>query len=370
MSKLEKRSDRAVAIWLYIGVGMIIVQIILGGITRLTDSGLSITEWKPVLGTIPPLNDKEWNEAFDHYKKIAQFKHIHYYFTLSDFKSIFFWEWMHRLWGRLIGLVFFFPFIVFLIQKKFRKDMVQPLVILFLLGGLQGLVGWIMVMSGLNEEDLYVSHIRLTIHFIAALILLVYTLWFALKLSVPPSDRLYNRKGKNWIMFLLAVLLLQLIYGGFMAGLKAAAVAPTWPLINGSYLPGQVFDYAGRHFSFSSSLVNNPVMVHFIHRNLAYLLYAMIIAWTVFSLRIRGSRLFAVSRWLPLFFGTIQVVLGITTVLTSPSKKPQQWGVFEWNAQLHQFVALLLLSSLIICYYLLTLKEKANSSFVLDAERI
>src|SRR5215203_5611571 len=162
-------SSRPIAIWLLTGVFMIIVQIILGGITRLTDSGLSITEWKPLLGAIPPTSDAEWNKAFDGYKQIAQYRYLNPDFTLADFKSIFFWEWLHRFWGRLIGVVFAIPFTIFLIQKRFTKDMIIPMIILFFLGGLQGAVGWIMVQSGLNDEDLYVSHIRLMIHFMSAL---------------------------------------------------------------------------------------------------------------------------------------------------------------------------------------------------------
>jgi cytochrome c oxidase assembly protein subunit 15 len=141
MNKAQ-RSSKPIAIWLLVGVFMIIVQIILGGITRLTDSGLSITEWKPILGAVPPTNEQQWIEAFDNYKRIAQYKNLHSYFTLQDFKSIYFWEWLHRLWGRFIGLVFLIPFIIFLIQKRFRRNMIKPMIILFLLGGLQGLIGW------------------------------------------------------------------------------------------------------------------------------------------------------------------------------------------------------------------------------------
>src|SRR6476660_9033851 len=147
MERTAVNRSRPVAIWLLVGVFMIIVQIILGGITRLTDSGLSITEWQPILGTVPPLNEAQWNKAFEGYKQIAQYKNLHAYFTLDDFKSIFFWEWLHRLWGRLIGMVFAIPFVLFLLQKRFNKDMINPMLILFLLGGLQGAIGWIMVKS-------------------------------------------------------------------------------------------------------------------------------------------------------------------------------------------------------------------------------
>ncbi len=169
-NSFSERSARPIAIWLLVGVGMIIIQVLLGGITRLTGSGLSITEWKPIMGALPPMNEHDWNIAFEKYKQIAQFKYLNSYFTLHDFKFIFFWEWFHRLWARLIGVVFLIPFIIFLIQKRFKKEMIRPMIILFLLGALQGLVGWIMVKSGLEDsEALYVSHYKLAIHFILAL---------------------------------------------------------------------------------------------------------------------------------------------------------------------------------------------------------
>ncbi|WP_305833183.1 COX15/CtaA family protein, partial [Klebsiella pneumoniae] len=153
---------------------------LLGGITRLTGSGLSITEWKPIMGALPPLNKTEWQQAFEQYQKIAQFKYINSHFTLGDFKFIFFWEWFHRLWARLISVVFLIPFIYFLIKKYFQQWMIKPLIILFVMGGLQGAIGWIMVKSGLNDENVYVNHIRLAIHFVAAMVLICYALVFGL----------------------------------------------------------------------------------------------------------------------------------------------------------------------------------------------
>ena len=191
---LIERSSKPVALWLLTGVAMIIIQVLLGGITRLTGSGLSITEWQPIMGALPPLNDKDWNIAFEKYKEIAQYKLLNSYFSLQDFKFIFFWEWLHRLWARLIGVVFLLPFIIFLFQKRFRKGMVKPLVILFLLGALQGLVGWIMVQSGLEDPDaLYVSHYSLAIHFMLAMMLLCYVFWFALDLLVPVKQFFINK---------------------------------------------------------------------------------------------------------------------------------------------------------------------------------
>jgi cytochrome c oxidase assembly protein subunit 15 len=331
---------------------MIIIQIILGGVTRLTDSGLSITEWKPLLGTLPPLNDKEWNEAFEGYKQIAQYKHLHSYFTLENFKAIFFWEWLHRLWGRVIGLVFLIPFLIFLFQRRFSSQMIKPMIILFLLGGLQGAIGWIMVKSGLNDENLYVSHIRLAIHFILALGLLAYTFWFALQLLVTRRQYVPDPYLKRFTLALILLLTLQLVYGAFMAGLKAAAVAPTWPSINGEYLPANLTRYQGQTHSFLSSLVNNPITIHFIHRNLAYLLVLLIVFYTFQLVKRHNNPLFNSARWAPLLLVGMQVALGIFAVLDSVHKVPQQWGSFEWMAQLHQVVGMLLLLSLVILYFL------------------
>lgn len=355
----KQLSSGPIAIWLLVGVFMIIVQIILGGITRLTDSGLSITEWKPILGTMPPTNDSEWNEAFNQYKELAQYKNLHSYFTLDDFKSIYFWEWLHRLWGRFLGIVFLIPFIIFLLQKRFSRDMIKPMIILFLLGGLQGLIGWIMVKSGLNDEDLYVSHIRLAIHFLAALGLLVYTFWFALKLLIKEDQKFFPPRSRALIVSIIVLFVIQLMYGAFMAGLKAATYAPSWPSINGEYFPSAMTGHAGESYSFASSIFNNPITIHFIHRNLAYLIFLLVVIWTA-GVRSLKTSLFNYVKWLPLFFVILQIVLGIAAVLTSPKKIPQRWGVFEWNAQLHQAVAIFLLLSLIMVLYLLRPKEKSK----------
>ena len=343
------KSSRPVAIWLLIGIVMLMVQVLLGGITRLTGSGLSITEWKPVMGALPPLNDQQWNEAFDKYKQIAQYKYLNSSFNLSDFKSIFFWEWFHRLWARLIGVVFLIPFIIFLVQNRFKKEMVKPMIILFLLGGLQGLVGWVMVMSGLNEENLYVSHYRLAIHFMFALGLICYTLWFALELLIARSELVTNLALRRFTVGLITILILQLIYGAFMAGLKAATYAPTWPDINGSFLP-----HGGSPSSGVFKLFDNPMMVHFIHRNLAYLITILISIWFVRSKKIQGN-LFSKTNWLPLALVFVQLILGIFTVINSPDPK-----ALRWLGVTHQFIAMCLLLSLIFEFYLVQ-NKKVNS---------
>src|SRR5437868_4663062 len=231
-SALQKNSSRNVAKWLFASVNMLIIQILLGGITRLTESGLSITEWKPLTGILPPLNYDEWVTEFNKYRHTDQFRYIHADFSLSDFKFIFFWEWLHRAWARLMGIVFLAGFFYFLLRKQFNPGMVVPFIILFLLGILQGAIGWIMVKSGLVPEKLFVGHIELAVHFMAALLLLCYTLWFALALSVPENDIVVSPGLKKATVFIFSILFIQLIYGAFMAGLHAATSAPTLPLIN------------------------------------------------------------------------------------------------------------------------------------------
>ncbi len=281
----SRKEGSAVAVWLMIGVAMIMVQVLLGGITRLTGSGLSITEWKPLLGAIPPLNEKDWNIAFEQYKQIGQYKKINFDFTLSDFKFIYFWEWFHRVWARIMGLVFAIGFVYFIVKKQFKKEMILPMILLFLLGALQGAIGWIMVKSGLNEENLYVSHIRLAIHFMAALGLLCYVFWFALRLLIDEEHKVKLPALNSFTIVIMAILVLQLVYGAFMAGLKAAAYAPTWPTINGYWIPPGM-----------NNIFNDPVTVQFIHRLLAYLVTILIFMWWSRALKLPSTSLFRKTR--------------------------------------------------------------------------
>ena len=332
-------NNKIIGRWLLIGVAMLIIQVLLGGITRLTGSGLSITEWKPLLGAIPPMNAVEWNQLFQLYQeKTGQFKYLNNDFTLSDFKFIFFWEWMHREWARLISVVFLIPFIYFIYKKMITKEMIPKLIGLFILGAAQGLIGWIMVASGLNDQNLYVTHITLAAHFISAMVLICFTYWFALSLLITKNDTLYNSSIKKWTIGLLIVLFFQLMYGAFMAGLKAATVAPTWPSINGDYYPSVVS---------SESWINHPINVHFFHRTIAYLLILLIGIWYVKALKLKDSTLFNKYKWVPLGFVVVQVLLGIFTVLASTHLTRNGFGLFEYLAQAHQLIAMFLVLSFV-----------------------
>lgn len=360
LSKQAVHRQKMVARWLYLGVGMLMVQIALGGITRLTGSGLSITEWQPLLGALPPLNEQAWQLAFEKYQGIAQFRFLNAHFTLSDFKAIYFWEWAHRDWARLVGVVFLIGFAYFFIRKYFTKGMVIPLIILFLLGAAQGLIGWIMVKSGLNETNLYVSHIRLAVHFISALVLLCYTLWFALLLSVPEGKRIFSKKLQHHTVVLIVVLALQLIYGAFMAGLRAAPSAPTWPGINGSLLPGQISSFGNHSYQGIDRILSHPLAVQFIHRSLAFTLFWLVLAWTISSgkfAKLRQADALKTWHWWPGILVLLQVVLGILTVTHGTQIVPGKFGAYEILAASHQLVAMLLLVALICNLYLLRGRE-------------
>jgi cytochrome c oxidase assembly protein subunit 15 len=350
---MRVRSDRLVANWLLIGVFMLIIQILLGGITRLTGSGLSITEWDIVTGSLPPLNQTEWVAAFDKYKQTPQYRLLNFDFQLSDFQFIYFWEWFHRLWARLMGMVFAIGFIYFLIKKYFRKEMVRPLIMLFVLGGLQGAVGWIMVASGLTGDAVYVKPTRLALHFMMAMLLLCYTFWFALKLKVPHQRIQYNRKIQQLTIALIVLLCIQLVFGAFMAGHKAATAATTWPLIHDTWVPEKAFNES----PFFKDLAENKLTIHFVHRNLAMLLLIATLLWYFISGNYMKGSLFHATRIIPVGIIIMQAVMGVASVLLAKQIIPNRWGGFEWMAQLHQLGGMLLLLSLVWGLFL-TQKQK------------
>lgn len=318
----------------------------MGGVTRLTGSGLSITEWKPIMGAIPPVNEREWNTAFDSYKNIAQYKYLNSHFTLDDFKFIFYWEWSHRLWARLLGVVFVIGFVYFFVKKYFEKWMIRPFIILFLLGGVQGFIGWKMVASGLNDTELYVKHTWLATHFLSALTLMCYTLWFALKLLVPEERKVNAKPLFTGTLGIIALLYVQLAYGAFMAGLHASRSAPTWPTINGDWLP------AGMG---ARSFVSDAINVQFMHRGLAYLLLVGIVAWFVYAGKVAKKNtqsLLGKARWWPLIIVMLQVTLGVITVVSAPLIVFAKFGVYEWLAELHQLVAMFLLMTVVTNLYI------------------
>lgn len=341
-------NQKAVAIWLYCGAAAIFIQIVLGGITRLTGSGLSITEWKPLLGILPPLSEKSWQESFIAYQQIAQFKLINAHFTLADYKSIFFWEWLHRNWARMLGIIFLIPFITLLAKGKISKDMRVPLSILFLLGLLQGVIGWIMVKSGLNQTAIAVSDIRLAIHFLAAILLLSYTLWFAFRVSVP---KLYLQgpvriKRTTGLLFLLIIL--QMGFGALMAGSKAALAAPTWPSMNGYFIPPAI--YSG------DTAIAYPLIVQLTHRTLALLTGILILTLYRQTSRWKNNKILSLPRKCSILLVSIQILLGILTLLNSFS------SAYPVYASIHQITGLLLMINVLFIYYIAQ-RASAGTSF-------
>lgn len=336
----SSKSDRQISRWLYLGVMMLIIQIVLGGITRLTESGLSITEWNPIMGALPPMNSADWLLEFAKYKGTAQFQYIHPDFTLSDFKNIFFWEWLHRNWARLMGLVFLAGFVYFLIKGRFKKYMIVPLIMLFFLGAIQGAIGWIMVKSGLVPKRLFVGHFELTAHFMAALVLLCYTFWFALYLSVPDAKKIRNTTLRTMVISVAVLLFFQLIYGAFMAGLHAATAASTWPSINGKFIPDEV--------AAPSNWVTDRLAVQFIHRSLAYLIFVLTFIWWIMALKVKDSIYFQKVKHLPMALVFLQLILGILTVLYSPiGNNLLYFGVA------HQLTGILYLLSIVLLLFLI-----------------
>ncbi|MDP4212573.1 MAG: COX15/CtaA family protein [Bacteroidota bacterium] len=341
--------NRAVAYWVLGGTIMLMIQVMLGGITRLTGSGLSITEWNVITGVVPPLHNQEWMLEFDKYKQTPQYQLLNTGFSLSDFKFIFFWEWFHRFWARLVGVVFIVGFVYLLLKRKLKTEMIRPLLILFLLGALQGAIGWIMVVSGLTGDALYVKPAKLALHFVFAMGLISYAFWFALQLLYPVTRIRNARSLRRFSVALLVLIFIQVSYGALMAGHKAAAVAPTWPTINGDWIPASLF----KSSPWVLNLVENTICIQFIHRGLAYLIFVGILIWTVllFSsglLRYERTKLVA-----PLGLVCIQVLLGILTLLLSPGIVANHWVFFDWFALLHQITGMLLLLSLVYAVYML-----------------
>ena len=312
--------------WLLSGCFLIFLMVILGGITRLTGSGLSITEWNVIMGTLPPLNDQQWSVAFEKYKQIPQYHLLNYDYTLADFKKIFFWEYVHRLTGRLIGVVFLVPFLIFLRRKWLTPSQVRKALFLFALGGLQGFLGWFMVQSGLSERT-SVSHIRLAIHLSAALLTFGFTWSFYLGLrderSADPPDRRLQLPSA----ILLAIAGCQVIYGALTAGLHAGRIANTFPTMDGSWIPDGLDALSPGWLN----ATDNLLAVQFIHRCLAFLLLAGTLSVLLAARRLRlsqpqrnGIRTLAV-------LVTLQFLLGVVTLLTHVSIVPavlHQSGAF------------------------------------------
>ena len=318
-------APRALSNLLFLVAGLVFAMVVVGGITRLTESGLSITHWDVVSGVVPPLSHADWQRAFDLYQQTPQYREVAgpAGMTLSGFKFIFFWEWVHRLLGRVIGLVFFAGVAWFAIRRAIPKGYAWRLAALFVLGGLQGAVGWFMVMSGL-EGRTEVSPYRLAAHLLFALFLFAALIWTALDLR-EPNPR--PAKFTGWGALALAVLFIQLMLGAWVAGFRAGYVSNSWPLMGGRFFPEGVDWSNGAWFA----MTHDPFLIHFIHRWWAWVVVAVLV---LFARKVRKvSRPASIA--IHSAFGT-QILLGIFTVLS---------GIAIWLAVLHQATGALLVAA-------------------------
>jgi len=326
-----KKDNKTVIYWLLTGCILIFIMVVVGGITRLTHSGLSISNYKLISGTIPPMNETEWNEAFELYKQYPEYQKLNNHFGLEDFKDIYFWEWLHRVIGRFIGLVFIIPFLYFLIRKQLSKPTIKKSIILLTLGGFQGFLGWYMVKSGLVDNP-DVSHYRLAAHLTTAFITFAYTFWVALDLMFPKQKEI-NKSFRNLVRFGLGLLLLQIIYGAFVAGLDAGFIHNHWPMMNeGKFMHETV--YIEQNPLYKNFIEGNSG-VQFVHRILAYFVVAAIfIIWnkskklSLTNYQQRGVNLL-------LIMVGVQFLLGVLTIILQ---------VPVWLGVAHQVGAFVLLS--------------------------
>ena len=344
MSKELSISDRSsIVLWLFSGCFLIFVMVVVGGITRLTGSGLSITKWDVVTGTIPPLNEADWQHEFELYMQSPQFQKINSHFGLEEFKDIYWWEYIHRLLGRLIGLVFIIPFLYFLITKKLSGTLILKCLLLFGLGGLQGFLGWYMVKSGLVDMP-SVSHFRLALHLITAFITFGFTFWYAFGLIHTERQNI-TVAGKtlyNLTIFTFAVTIIQIVFGAFVAGLKAGYIYNTWPLMGDALIPESFYHALNTMGWFA--LIDNHSGVQLAHRYLAYLVVILVAAIYWFAVKNASSGNLALSTGqrqalnLLLIFVAVQFVLGVLTLIM---KVPILLGV------LHQAGAFFLFAGII-----------------------
>ena len=345
--------SRVVKIWLMIGIAMVFVQVVVGGITRLTGSGLSITKWEIVTGTLPPLNQQQWEEAFDLYKATPQYQKINDGMSMGSFKFIYFWEYIHRLWARLMGFVFAIPFFYFLSRRMLDSALIRRLLVVILLAGIVASFGWIMVESGLHDRP-WVNAYKLTMHLSLALTLFGYLLWTTFTVVQPRPQVINNQVLKNVGLAFTIILAVQIILGGIMSGMKAGLVYPTWPDMNGVLVPDILLNHQQwtvENFVNYDSSAFAPALVQILHRSTAYLL--TIIGLVYFVRGIKAIKIPVFRRGILLLISmlVIQVLLGISTLINCIGTIPVGLGV------LHQAGALILLGIALFMNYQLSAKS-------------
>lgn len=334
---------KPIIVWLFSGCFLIYVMVVIGGITRLTHSGLSMVEWNMIVGSKPPMNDADWQIPFDKYKLTPEYQQVNYHFTLEEFKSIYWWEYIHRFLGRLIGIIFLVPFIYFWIKKKLDRPLFKKLLLILILGGFQGVLGWYMVKSGLNKEP-RVSHYRLAAHLISAFTVFGFTFWTALglvynKVAVEAGtpENAGQKKLKKLSIVFFCVVVLQIIYGAFVAGLKAGYLCPTWPKMCDEWIHDSVFVLHPTWKNF----VEGQAGVQFIHRYIAYIVALMVVLIYYRSQHMLNRTLLQKRIVMALvIIVSCQFVLGVLTLLYSV---PVLLGVLHQTGAFVLFTASLLL---------------------------
>ncbi|MCL4114824.1 UNVERIFIED_CONTAM: hypothetical protein GTU68_043704 [Idotea baltica] len=331
------KNEKLLGKLLLVSLFIILIQVMIGGITRLTGSGLSMTDWNLIMGVFPPISQADWLTEFAQYKNSPQYLKLNEGMQLSEFKFIYFWEWFHRVWGRigflfLLGILAFFTF-----TKKLDKTNFLRFGILLFLYLCQGLLGWWMVKSGLINNP-YVSHYRLASHLLLAIVLFSYILWWAVQLLVNKNERVEANGFKSFAWFSIALIVLQIVFGAFMSGLKIAGRYPSWPDMNGSFIPETIFSIE----PFYRNFLENPATIQFTHRGLAYILLVVLIAYFVKARKLNGFKTFTKTlNVLPIVL-VVQILLGILTVITASGDK-----VSIGLGAAHQVTGLILLSTVL-----------------------
>lgn len=345
MNRISSSVHKPIVYWLLTGCLLIYIMVVIGCLTRLTHSGLSITNWS-FMGSVPPLNEHMWQERFDKYKQSPEFEKINYNMTLAEFKPIFMWEYVHRMTGRAMMYIFAIGFIYFLIRKKIKKDMWPQLVLLFIMGAMQAVIGWWMVYSGLQDKPA-VSHYRLATHLMSAFTLFAFTFWFALRLLFPKAkvQQSEGKKIRRFAVLFFVVLIIQIIYGAFTAGYvegNSAKVRPghifnTWPKMGDEWMAEQVTMKDG----FFANILENPSGIQFMHRTIALIVVALLCWMWYRSTKLQLTRQQHFGVTLLIYGVTVQFLLGVFTLL---------YNVPVLLGALHQTGAFFLFGS---CIYLL-----------------
>ena len=349
MFSKKNHSMKSLKVWLFLGLLMILIQIIVGGITRLTGSGLSITKWEIITGTFPPMSENSWIREFDLYKDTPQYQKINEGMSLKEFKFIYFWEYIHRLWARIMGFVFIIPFVLFYRKGLIDSVLFKRLLVLVILAGLTASFGWIMVASGLIERP-WVNAYKLTLHLSLAIGTLVYLLWIWSNLAFPEWKFQLSSRTKRYSLLFLILVCLQIFIGGILSGIKGSMVYPTWPLMESGLIPNVLLDPAQWNLINFTLYENSPflpALIQVIHRWNGYLLYFF---GLIFYLNIfRGYP--KLRNWAIGFITilNLQVFLGIYTLIRSTGFIPLA------PASLHQFFGIILL--IWICFLIFKTKE-------------